>query len=411
MSDITVSAPLLQSDIEADLTRLFQKGGRYVLRSCSDCLTADPMAAAKRAGLRVLTVSLLDAVTAGDIARIIENAKATANGFGHDSAFVLLVLDADAPLIAATSHEETLAVRTAVASGLSELLAFNPQTALVLSLFDPLFSVTAGLIDFDRLTGTELGLRLTRLSEADAALQYGDAMAEICVRSGMVPDLLAMELRDRYGNAGTFMRPHLEAWQSAGGAYWPLFVPAVIRTESATNCLLSAGYLLSDAFGRTHHFAAEDASPKRMAAELLVTTGLFLCETECGERFYKPANRSSVTALACMTLAQMLKADAEWTMHARELAKALWNDDPNATVDAVGALFDAVEDEDADIDCARFLATALAAIDVEVTVKADPERISVRLPGGVRELVLVGPEEEPTQFGSADVPRIVLSLG
>ena len=94
----------------------------------------------------------------------------------------------------------------------------------------------------------------------------------------------------------------------------------------------------------------------------------------------------------------------------------MWSGEPNPAMDALCAVLDCIEDQEADLDIGGLAAACMLALDLEVVREVDEadglDILSVRLPGGLCELVFAPEGTDPAELGNPDgTPRMVLTIG
>lgn len=386
------------------LATLFREGGAFMLRCAPECLTEDPSAAAEKAGLRLLTVSLLGVEDPAEAAALLRNAASQIRPDGLDA---VLVLSADFPLLASDAPENASRTAGWLEASIDELAKSGAHAVLALTLLDGFVGLNPDRIGYRCLTGTETGLALSGFSKADIGLRFGREVMLFCQQRGMTPDLFELELRERFESQGRYQRPQIEHYLRGGSGD---FYPAFLKTPAAGRLIEKTGVPSPECFDSVFSVAPDDAVSLR-ALMMLETAGLMASErNELGRIEFSPANRSARKTLAALLMAAVTESDSEWVLQAQNLAEALRTGDPNACSQAADALFEMDGDFISDSRPAGYLGAALAGIGLEVTVEDGPGTVRVRLPGGLRELILAEPDEDPIDFGSPDIPRIVLTL-
>ena len=387
------------------LSALFREGGAFLLRCAPECLTEDPERAAEALGLRLAAVSLLNIEDPAKGAAMLRAAASNIRSDGRDA---VLVLNADFPLLAARSAQE--AARTAgwLEACCDALTASGAHAVLLLTVLDGLAGLNADKIGCRRLTDTPDGLALSGLSKADIGLRCGREALLLCERRGMTADLFELELRERFEAKGRYLRPQIEDYLQGGSGDC---YPALLQTPAARRLIERSGAASPDGFAAV--FSVDPADVLMLTAfQMLETCGLMTSERgPTGRTEFRTPNRSAVKMLAALLMASVTEPDSDWIPQAQRLAEALRTGDPNACSQAADALFSMAADDAADGRPEAYLAAALAAIGLEVTVDEQPQTVGVRLPGGLRELVLAEPGDDPADLGSPETPRIILTLG
>ncbi len=400
---------------------LFLEGGLKYAKGPSDWFTADPAAAARATGMTLSVRSLADIETVEDAPGFFESLLAL-----EADAFILTEIDV--PVLAAGPDKADMReMRDVVAAGLHALFLKQPRFVLLTGLTSLGESLAQGAAASEPVVAlpVEKAEDLFTLSHETLGTVYGEALAKAAEARGMVPDLVMMNL-DRHAGLGVrYVRPLVEGWLGTGRAEAGPLLPKAFLHPGILQNLIEADVLdlKNMALFQTLPDEPEQRRFHELLGELLESLGFWtpVVTEENDSSDDKPlpdydyASAFGIKALAVMELSFVMSPDADWATPARELVRAMWEGEPNAALESLGAVLECIEDQEADIDIGGLSAACLLALDLDLTREVKEEEgldiINVRLPGGPSELVFAPDGVDPAELGSPDgTPRMVLTI-
>lgn len=409
-NDLSPKARLLMTPF----TRLIEDGGIRWCVGNAEWFPMDPGLAAMQLGIDARQVSLAGLQSPEGAAALFEALSASfARGF--------IVTDVDVPILAAGPDQEAMrAMRDVIAAGLHALAGVNPAFMLVTGLTSLTHGLCEGALPAGRALNASEAEGLFTLSHEMLGAVYGESLASAGQTRGMMPDLVMMAL-DRAAAIGPrYVAPLVETWLGAQGSGALPSLPAALRNPKFLERLARAGFFDLARMGRFQHVdAAGDECGILRLCEAMETLGLWTpVSTEDGKEglVYDYASFFGVRLLAVISLNRVMTPGADWTAPTRELLRAMWSAEPNAAMDALCEILDCIDDQDADLDIGGLAAACILALDLELTrevVEAEGlDILSVRLPGGLCELVFAPEGVDPVELGNPDgTPRMVLTIG
>ena len=413
------------SDAEMHLMKpfidLFLDGGLRYAKGPSDWLTADPVDAARMAGMSFSIRSLAEIETVEDASGFFEHLLEL-----DADAFILTEIDV--PVLGAGPEKEDMRqMRDVVAAGLHALFLKSPRFVLLAGLTDLGEALAQGAAASVPVVSVprDKAEDLFTLSHETLGTVYGEALAKAAEERSMVPDLVMLNL-DRHAGLGVrYVRPLVEGWLGTDKANAGPLLPKAFLHPGILENLIDADVLDLKNMALFQKLPDEPEHRRyyELLGELLESLGFWTpVVAEENDRpdekslpAYDYASAFGVKALAVMELSFVMSPDADWATPARELVRAMWEGEPNAALESLGNVLECIEDQEADIDIAGLSAACLLALDLDLTreVKADEglDIINVRLPGGPSELVFAPEVVDPETLGNPDgTPRMVLTI-
>lgn len=395
-------------------TRLINDGGIRWSVGNAEWFAFDPRLAAMQLGIDARLVSFAGLES-------VEGAAALFDALAASGARGFIFTDVDVPILAAGPDREAMrAMRDVIAAGLHALAGDNPAFMLVTGLTSLTHGLCEGALPSGRALNASESEDLFTLSHETLGIVYGEALASAGQTRGMMPDLVMMAL-DRAAAIGPrYVAPLVDTWLGAQGSGALPSLPAALRNPKFLERLAGAGFFELARMGRYQHVdAANDAGGLLHLPEAMETLGLWTPLVSDGEQegaVYDYASFFGVRLLAVISLNRVMTPGADWTAPTRELLRAMWSAEPNAAMDALCELLDCIEDQDADLAIGGLAAACILALDLELTrevVEAEGlDILSVRLPGGLCELVFAPEGVDPAELGNPDgTPRMVLTIG
>lgn len=394
-------------------TRLIEDGGIRWCVGNAEWFPMDPGLAAMRLGIDARHLSLAGLESPEGAAWLFDALIASdARGF--------ILTDVDVPILAAGPDREAMrAMRDVVAAGLHALAGVNPAFMLVTGLTGLTHALCEGALPGGHALNASEAEDLFTLSHETLGSVYGEALAAAAQTRGMVPDLVMMSL-DRAAAIGPrYASPLVDGWLGAKDSSAPPSLPGALRNAKFFDRLARAGFFDLAKMGRFQTIDAANDSTLPRLCEAMETLGFWTplgSEGEDAELVYDYASFFGVRMLAVISLNLVMTPDADWMAPTRELLRAMWSGEPNPAMDALCAILDCIDDQEADLDIGGLSAACMLALDLEVVREVDEaaglDILSVRLPGGLCELVFAPEGTDPAELGNPDgTPRMVLTIG
>lgn len=394
--------------------RLIEDGGIRWCVGNAEWFPMDPGLAALELGIDARQVSLAGLQSPEGAAALFEAVSVSgARGF--------ILTDVDVPILAAGPDRDAMrAMRDVVAAGLHALAGVNPAFMLVTGLTGLTHGLCEGALPGGHALNASEAEDLFTLSHETLGSVYGEALAAAAQTRGMVPDLVMMAL-DRAAAIGPrYAAPLVDGWLGAKDSSALPSLPGALRNPKFFDRLARAGFFDLARMGRFQIIDAAngDASLPRLC-EAMETLGFWTpvgSEGEDADWVYDYASFFGVRMLAVISLNLVMTPGADWMAPTRELLRAMWSGEPNPAMDALCAVLDCIEDQEADLDIGGLAAACMLALDLEVVREVDEadglDILSVRLPGGLCELVFAPEGTDPAELGNPDgTPRMVLTIG
>lgn len=344
----------------------------------------------------------------------LAKARAAAEALEPGKPCIYWVQYPDVCLLTASSDADRVVRKTMVDAFLSAFVALPSHLTLVTTLIRyPIFQSEA-LRNAFYLNDSALSKNLEMLPPETVLQRYGTALEAKAMAMGRVPALFEHEMLERYGVEQTLDRTSIESVLACEWRSYPLVVPEILQQRQVLEHLSEDGILSMGLLFDGVLVKNSSEPERRYALSLLETLGMLKWTCVKKPRFcrrYNPANRNASVFFARQIAGELFESLDTALEHAREIARALFNEDPNGLTANVNYLIDDIRPSEnaGDLSLLDVIGCALLAHDLQAKRSDDKTTLRVTLPGGDHELILTDDVRQATLSAPTDgVSRMYL---